>query len=221
MRLFTAVTCATLAFAGLAFAGENTGEIVKTKIANPGAGNPFEVIVNDAGGNPLVKVTCPKMDEGKGDVKVWYLDPEHMPKPDEKFDFTYASKMEEVDGNNVVGLVQLQNFYPEGGAVVTVEISVCGSVLNRIKYGTLKETSFVAAGGIPGEWGSVVNTSGIKGDKEEGVDRPKYMDLAEYGVSVAYDAAGEKATFSYTHNPLKGSIIKDGQAELGILAVTK
>jgi hypothetical protein len=216
------VSVGVLALAGAAFGGENTGKIISTKFAGPGDGKPFEAIVNDAYDNPLVNIKCSELEQGKKDIKVYWLDPEHMPDEDAEFYFTWASKVEEVlVGQNCIGLVQLQNFYPEGMATVTVRVHFVGNVANRIKYGNINPANIVPVANSPGQWGSVINTKGIKGDLEEGTPTPKYLDLTEYGVEVDVDTGNYVATFTWKYEPTKGFIIADGQLDIGLIQYQK
>ena len=216
------VSVGVLALAGAAFAGENTGKIISTKFAGPGDGKPFEAIVNDAHDNPLVNIKCSDLEQGKKDVKVYWLDPEHMPDEDAEFYFTWASKVEEVlVGQNCIGLVQLQNFYPEGMATITMRVSFVGNVANRIKYGNINPANIVPVANSPGQWGSVINTKGIKGKLVEGTPTPKYLDLTEYGVEVDVDTENYEATFTWTYEPVTGFIIADGQLDIGLIQYQK
>lgn len=213
------VVLAVLAVAASAFAGENSGKIVKDKFKVEG--NPFEVILNDTVGNKLVHLTVSEMDDTKGDVKVWWLDPENMPKPDAKLNFTWGDRIEECTvESNVVGLMQLQNFSPEGGATIQMHVYFVGDVANRLKLGIIKHENIRPVFNRPGEWGSVVNTSGLKGDKEGGIKDPKYLDLSEYGATVEVKGNSE-AILTWVYQPMKGPVIDFGQCDLGLMVVEK
>lgn len=216
------VSLAALALAAGAFAGENTGKIVETKVAGPGDGQPFETVVNDAAGNPLADIACSELELGKKDVKIYWLDPEHMPAADAKFYFTWGDNVEECTvEENCVGLGQFRNLFLEGQSTVTMRVVFVGHVANRLKLGTIKAANFIPVANTPGQWGSVVNTSGLKGTLEEGLPGPKYLDLTEYGAAVSVDAQNYEATFTWTYDPALGFIIEDGQLELGLVVVQK
>ncbi len=211
------VSLAALALAAAAFAGENTGKIISTKVAGPGDGEPFETVVNDAAGNPLMHVTCTAVAEGKKDVKVYWLDPEHMP-ADAPFYFTWQNKVKEVVvGKNCVGLAQFQNFHPEGKATITMRVVFVGNVANRVKLGNIKPEYIIPVANTPGQWGSVVNTNGLKGTLEEGVQTPKYLDLTEYGAKVDVDTNNYEATLTWTYEPAQGFMIAEGQLDIGLI----
>lgn len=216
------IILACLAAAASVFAGTNTGKIVKTKIAAPGVGKPFEVVVNDDAGNPLATLSCSKLDTAKGDVKIFWLDPEHMPDAEAKVNFTWGDKIQPCSvGKNVIGLMQLQNFNPDGGATITMKVVFVGDVANRLKYGTIKAADIVPVANTPGEWGSVVNTSGLKGKLEKGITEPKYLDLTEYGATVDVDTTNYEATFTWTYQPVKGLVVMDGQLDIGLMFVQR
>lgn len=216
------VSLAALALASAAFAGENTGKIISTKIAGPGGGNPFEIVVNDAFDNPLMHVKCSEVAEGKKDVKVYWLDPEHMPDAEAKFYFTWGDKVEEVlVGKNCVGLAQFRDFYPQGKATITMRVVFVGQVANRVKLGTIKPGNIIPVANSPGYWGSAVNPKGLKGKKEEGIPTPKYLDLTEYGAKVEVDTENYEATFTWTYDPAKGFYITDGQLDIGLVQYQK
>jgi len=219
MRYFLVVVAA-IALAAPAFAGVNTGKIVKTKIAAPGVGRQFDAVVNDDAGNPLASISCSKLDTEKGDVKIYWLDPEHMPQGDAPLAFTWGDKIENgTVEQNVVGLMQLQNFYPDGQATFTMKVVFVGHVANRLKMGVIKAADIVPVANTPGEWGSVVNTSGVKGKIEKGITAPKYLDLTEYGAKVEVDTTNYEATFSWTYEPAKGFVVMDGQLDIGLMVV--
>jgi len=216
----TIVVLAALALAAAAYAVEKS-DIIKTEIAGPGDGQPFEIVINDDAGNPLATLTCSKLDEGKKDIKVYFLDPQHMPDPEANVNVTWGSEIKEVlVKSNVVAIIQLRNFHPDGQSTLTLKLNTAGSVANRLKYGNIKAENMVAVANTPGQWGSVVSTSGLKGD---GLKPPKYLDLTtEYGVKVNVDTAKWKsADFTWTYEPMKGLAVLDGQLDIGIMVVTK
>ncbi len=212
-----------LALAAAAFAGENTGKIISTKISGPGDGEPFETVVNDAAGNPLMTIECSGVAQGKKDVKVYWLDPEHMPDDEAKFYFTWGNVVKEVEvGKNCVGLAQLRNFYPEGKATITMRVVFVGNVANRIKPGLIKPEYIIPVANSPGFWGSVVNSKGLKGKREEGISTPKYLDLTEYGAKVEVDTESYEATLTWTYEPIEdGFFITDGQFDIGLIQYQK
>jgi len=211
-----------LALAVSAFAGENTGKIVTAKFSGPGDGKPFEAIVNDGAGNVLMDVKCSEVERGKKDVKVYWLDPEHMPDAEASFYFTWGNTVKELNvENNCVGIVQLRNFYPEGKATITMRIVFVGHVANRLKYGTIKPEYFIPVANTPGRWGSAVNAKGLEGKREEGIDTPKYLDLTEYGAEVNAGAEKYEATFTWTYDPITGLAVIDGQLDIGLIQYQK
>ncbi len=221
MRLFF-VGLVALALAAGVFAGENAGKIISTKVAGPGDGQPFETVVNDAADNPLAAIKCTELERGKKDVKIYWLDPEHMPDAEAAFGFTWGDKIEPLTvEKNCVGLAQLRNFYVEGQATVTMRVVFVGHVANRLKLGTIKAEDFVPVANTPGQWGSVVNAKGLKGELEENLSAPKYLDLSEYGATVDVDATNYEATFSWTYDPAKGFIIENGQLDIGLVVVSR
>ncbi len=211
-----------LALAAAAFAGENTGKIISTKVSGPGDGEPFETIVNDAAGNPLMDIKCSGVGQGKKDVKVYWLDPEHMPDAEAKFYFTWGNVVKEVlVGKNCVGLAQFRDFYPEGKATITMRVVFVGQVANRVKLGNIKPEYLIPVANSPGFWGSVVNPKGLKGKLEEGIATPKYLDLTEYGAKVEVDTENYEATFTWTYEPTEGFLITDGQLDIGLIQYQK
>lgn len=207
-----------LALAAAAFAGENTGEIIETKIPGPGDGQVFETILNDAAGNPLMHLKCTAVGQGKKDVKLYWLDPEHMPDAEAKFYFTWGDTVKEVlVGKNCIGLAQFRNFYPEGKATITMRIVFVGNVANRMKLGNIKPEYIVPVANSPGYWGSVINDKGLKGKREEGIPTPKYLDLTEYGATLEVDAGKYEATFTWKYEPVQGFMITDGQLDIGLI----
>jgi hypothetical protein len=211
-----------LALAAWAFAGENTGEIVKAKFSGPGDGKPFEAMVNDEAGNPLMHLTCSMVERGKEDVKVYWLDPEHMPEAEATFYFTWGDRVEEVNvESNCVGLLQLRDFYPEGGATIEMRVVFVGQVANRMQVGAVKPAYIIPVANSPGYWGSVVNDKGLKGEMEEGIRSPKYLDLTEYGAKVAVDANNYEATFTWKYDPVGGLAVYNGQLDIGLVQYQK
>jgi hypothetical protein len=207
-----------LALAAAAFAGENTGEIISTKVPGPGDGQAFETILNDAGGNPLMHVKCTAVGQGKKDVKLYWLDPEHMPDAEAKFYFTWGDKVKEVlVGKNCIGLAQFRDFYPEGKATITMRVVFVGQVANRVKLGNIKADYIVPVANSPGYWGSVINDKGLKGKREEGIPTPKYLDLTEYGATLEVDTTNYEATFTWKYEPTQGFMITDGQLDIGLI----
>jgi hypothetical protein len=212
------VSLAALALAAAAFAGENTGKLISTKSAGPGDGQPFETVVNDAAGNPLMHFEDTAVGQGKKDVKVYWLDPEHMPDEDAKFYFTWTDKVKEVlVGKNCVGLAQFRDLYPEGKSTITMRVVFVGNVANRLKLGTIKPEYIIPVANSPGQWGSVINPKGLKGKLEEGIPTPKYLDLTEYGAKVEVDSENYEATFTWTYEPTRGFLIIDGQLDIGFI----
>jgi hypothetical protein len=219
MRI-TLISLAVVALVGAAFAGENAGKILETKVAGPGDGQPFETVVNDAAGNPLMSVACSNLEQGKKDIKIYWLDPEHMPDAAAQFYFTWGDNVEPVTvESNCVGLAQFQNLFLEGQSTVTMKVVFVGHVANRLKLGTINAADIVPVANTPGKWGSVVNTKGVKGDLEEGIKTPKYLDLTEYGAKVTVDATNYEATFTWTYNQAMGFYIENGQLDIGLLVV--
>jgi len=216
------IILAAFALAATAFAGENTGKIIKTKFAGPGDGQPFEAVVNDDFGKPLMDIKCSDLERGEKDVPLYWLDPEHMPKAEAEFQFTWSDKVEDcVVESNCVGLVQLQNFFVEGGATITMRVVFVGHVANRVKLGVIKPEYIIPVANTPGEWDSVINTKGIKGKREGGIVKPKYLDLTEYGAKVTVDTENYEATFTWTYEPDKGFRIWDGQLDIGLVSYQK
>lgn len=216
------VSFITLALAASAFAGENTGKIITEKFSGPGDGKPFEAIVNDAEGNPLMNLTCSVVEKGKKDVKVYWLDPEHMPDDQATFYFTWGDTVKEVGvKKNCVGLAQLRNFYPEGQATITMRIVFVGQVANRVKEGAIKPEYFIPVANTPGFWGSVIDNKGLDGTMEEGIQSPKYLDLTEYGAEVTVDTKNYEATFTWTYDPGTGFTVQDGQLDIGLIQYQK
>jgi hypothetical protein len=213
---------AALALAGAAFAGENTGKIISTKVSGPGDGQPFETIVNDAAGNPLMHIKCSEVGEGKKNIKVYWLDPEHMPDAEAKFYFTWDDKIQELAvEKNCVGLVQLRDFYPQGKSTITMRVVFVGHVANRVKLRTIKPENIIPVANSPGYWGSVVDAKGLKGKQEEGTPTPKYLDLTEYGAKVDVDTENYEAAFTWTYEPTEGFYITDGQLDIGLIQYQK
>ncbi|MGD8719911.1 MAG: hypothetical protein PVH29_13960 [Candidatus Zixiibacteriota bacterium] len=211
-----------LALATTALAGDNTNKIIKTKISGPGDGQPFEGIVNDDAGDPLLVLKCSELEMGKKNVEIRWLDPEHMPKAEDKLYFTWGETVKECAVEaNCVGLAQLRNFYPEGKSTITVRVVFVGHVANRVKLGTIKPDYFIPVANSPGFWGSVIDDSGLKGKVEEGIQTPKYLDLSEYGAKVTVDTKNYEATFTWTYDPADGFIIEDGQLEIGLIQYQK
>jgi hypothetical protein len=216
------VSLTALALAAGAFAGENTGKIVKTKVAGPGDGQPFETVVNDAEDNPLMGIACSELERGEKDVKIYWLDPEHMPSATAPFYFTWGDNVEECTvEENCVGLGQFRNLFLEGQSTVTMRVVFVGHVANRLKEGSISADDFYPVANTPGQWGSVVNATGLAGTLEEGLPGPKYLDLTEYGATVSVDAQKYEATFTWKYDPTAGFIVEDGQLELGLVVVQK
>ena len=218
-----AIVCGiALALAVSAFAGENTGKVITAKFSGPGDGKPFEAIVNDGAGNVLMDIKCSEVELGKKDVKVSWLDPEHMPDAEAVFYFTWGDTVKELSvKKNCVGLVQLRNFYPEGQATITMRIVFVGQVANRVKLGTIKPDYFIPVANRPGFWGSAVNAKGLEGKREEGIQTPKYLDLTEYGAEVNAGAEKYEATFTWTYEPTKCFTVQDGQLDIGLIQYQK
>ena len=211
-----------LALAATVFAGENTGKILSSKFPGPGDNEPFEAAASDAAGNPLMDLKCSEVGEGKKDVKLYWLDPEHMPDADAKFYFTWGNVVEEVlVGKNCVGLVQLRDFYPEGKATITMRVVFVGNVANRVKLGSIKPGYIIPVANSPGYWGSAVNDKSLKGKREEGIPTPKYLDLTEYGAKVEVDTTNYEATFTWTYEPTAGFMVTDGQLDIGLIQYQK
>jgi hypothetical protein len=216
------VSCLALALAAATFAGENTGKIITAKYSGPGDGKPFEAIINDDAGNPLADIKCSEVERGKKDIKVYWLDPEHMPDAEANFYFTWGTVVQELNvEKNCVGIVQLRNFYPEGKATITARVVFVGHVANRVKLGNIKPAYFIPVANTPGQWGSAVNAKGLEGKLEEGVDTPKYLDLTEYGAKVVVDAQNYEATFTWTYDPSTGFAVTDGQLDIGLIQFQK
>jgi hypothetical protein len=216
------IILAAFALAATAFAGENTGKIIKTKFAGPGDGQPFEAVINDDFGNPLMDIKCSELERGEKDVKIYWLDPEHMPKAEAEFQFTWSDKIEDcVVESNCVGLAQFQNFFVEGGATITMRIVFVGHVANRIGLGVIKPEYIIPVANRPGAWDSVINTKGIKGKREGGIVKPKYLDLTEYGAKVKVDTEKHEATLTWVYEPDKGFHIWDGQLDIGLVSYQK
>ena len=216
------VSCLGLALAATAFAGDNTGEIITAKFSGPGDGEPFEAIINDAAGNPLMHLKCSEVDQGTKDVKAYWLDPEHMPKAEASFYFTWTDTVKKLTvEKNCIGLLQLRNFYPEGQATITMRVVFVGQVANRMKYGNVKPEYIIPVANSPGYWGSTVNAKNLTGTLEEGIDTPKYLDLTEYGAEVAVDTKNNEATFTWTYDPTNGPVVRDGQLDIGLIQFQK
>lgn len=216
------VSLTALALAAGAFAGENTGKLVESKVAGPGDGQPFETVVNDAAANPLMVIACSEVERGEKDVKVYWLDPEHAPAADANFYFTWGDQIEECTvEENCVGLGQFRNFFPEGQSTVTLRVVLVGQVVNRLKLGTISADDFHPIANAPGKWGSVVNAKGLEGDLEENLPGPKYLDLTEYGATITVDTQKKEATVTWKYDPTAGFIVAHGQLELGIAVVKK
>jgi len=219
MRKFL-IAVAALALVAAAFAGENTGKIVTSKVAGPGDSQPFATVVNDDAGNPLVEVTCTKLGEGTKDVKLYWLDPEHMPKDDANVDFTWGDKIENrTVKNNVAGILALRDFHPGGDATITVKVHFVGNVVNRLHYGEIKAANLVPVANRPGVWGSVVHTQGLKGESAN-LPQPKYLDLTEYGATIAVNGNTD-ATVTWTYDPKKGFMVDYGQLDIGIMIINR
>ncbi len=210
--------------AGAAFAGKNLGEVVKTEAEAPGDGGAVDCTIKDKPGAELATFTCSEVGEGGKDLKVWWLDPEHMPAADEKVYFTWGTQVQEgAVESNVVGLAQIQNFNPAGGATITLKVYLVGHVANRLQLGSIKAADIVPVANVPGEWGSVVNTSGLKGEEEANLPGPKYLDLTEYGAKVDVNTTDYTATITWTYNyaGAKAFRVPNGQLDIGLFAFSR
>lgn len=224
MRKALVILAAALATA--AFAGENTGKIVDMTYKLPTAGGPVDFTVTDKAGAELATLTCTKVGEDTKEIKVWWLDPEHMPNGDEELAFTWGDKVSTGPvKNHVLGLCQLRNFNPGNNATITLKVVFVGNVANRIKLDTFPVGNIVPVANIPGEWGSVVNPTGLKGEKEAGLPAAaKYLDLSEYGATVSVDKNNYTATivWKYEYSPNNNfAAIPNGQFEIGLMQFQK
>jgi hypothetical protein len=214
------VTLAALAIATAAFAGENFGKIVETTYKLPNENGPVDFTITDKNGTELANVYCSEVGMETKEVKAYWLDPEHMPKPEDEVAFTWASKIETGSvEKHVAGLCQLRNFNPGNNATIKLKVKFVGHVANRIGQGLIKAADLVPVANIPGEWGSVVNDSGLKGDREANLPAPKYLDLTEFGATVAVDGTDSATiTWTYVYNPKSTfASIPNGQFEIGLL----